>query len=134
MASPYQLFGTSKESETEGVDLDYGDFIIKARRAGGDNKEFGRRLRKYLKKHKKAVALDAELTDQQRKELIEIYVDTVIVGWENLKGRDGKNMNHTRGNAIKLMFDLPDLFQDIRTSTGDFQNFRQEQIAETVKS
>lgn len=134
MASPYQLFGTSKESEIEGVELDYGDFIIKARRAGGENKEFGRQIRKYLKKHKKAVALDAELTDQQRKELINVYVDTVIVGWKNVVDANGKKMTFSKANATTLLTDLPDLFADIRESVTDFQNFREEAIATTVKT
>jgi hypothetical protein len=57
--------------------------------------------------------------------LIEVFVDSVVLGWEDICGRDGAIMPFTRDNCIKLFTDLPDLFLDVREQAMKAANFRE---------
>jgi hypothetical protein len=71
--------------------------------------------------------LDGELAT---KLLIETFAETVILGWEGVKDKRGKNVPHTTENAVKLLVDLPDLFSELREAASKQSNFRTAEIAD----
>ena len=58
--------------------------------------------------------------------LREVYADTVVIGWSNVEGADGKPMAFTRENVIKLFTDLPELFADVQDQATNLALFRAE--------
>jgi hypothetical protein len=53
-------------------------------------------------------------------------VETVLLGWESVTGPDGKPLEFSKENAVKLFTDLPDLFKDIRETAEDMTLFKLE--------
>lgn len=94
----------------------------------------------FQKRHKRQ--LDLEILDDEvaERELIQIYAETVILGWEQgpldkpeegvIPGPDGKDLPFSRDNTIKLLMDLPELFTDIRTQSTKLALFREALKAE----
>lgn len=124
----YETFGTEKSYEQEGIRLQFGDSFIRVKRAGGSNNEFQKLLMKRMSPHKALLKNNLMPEEQAASILAEVYADSVIIGWENVTGPDGKPMEFTRENVIKLLIDLPDLFDAIREACTDHANFQQEMI------
>ncbi len=132
--NPYDLFKTDTKMEQDGIVLDYGEFSITIARAGKSNAKFRGLLSTTLKKHRRKIDQDTLSDDLSDKIMIEIYADSIILGWANFTGPDGKAMVFDRENVIKAMTDLPDLFADISEQANQASNFRAEQLADAEKN
>lgn len=130
--SLYQLFKTSKNLETDGIYIEYGSdedgkpIRIKIARAGGSNKAFTKALERATRPYRKAIQsglLDNATADRLFRD---VFADTVVLGWENVKGPDGKDLPFSRENILKLFEDLPDLFSDLREQASNAALYREE--------
>jgi hypothetical protein len=128
MTSPYDLFKTDPEIETEGLTLDYGDFQIRIARAGGANRGFVRALEARLKPYRRQ--LQSETLDEQVAERIlrEVYADHVILGWQGMTDAAGKPIAFDRENVLRVLSDLPELFRDIQDQAGRIALFRAKEL------
>jgi hypothetical protein len=122
----YRNFATNDAAETEGVILDFGGGEkIRIARAGGGNKAYAKALEKATAPFRREIQLNV-LTEEQATEIArQVYADAVIRGWEGLKDRDGKPFPYSKENAVRLLMDLPELFQDLREQATNLALFRQ---------
>jgi hypothetical protein len=126
----YRKFGTDSNVETAGVVLDYGEGVkIRIARAGGANKAYLKALERLSRKYRRQIQLDILDEETAREVFRAIYAETIVIGWEGVTGREGKPIEFSRENCIKLFEDLPDLFADIQAQAGNAALFRAE-IAE----
>lgn len=126
--SPYDLFKNNENLEAgQGVTLEYPGFSITIHRAGGSNKKFANILSAKMKPYRHQ--LDRGIMDDEisARILREAYAEGVVVGWNNVKDAEGKEMPFSKENVIKLFTDLPDLFADVRTQAENVSLFREEQ-------
>lgn len=126
--SPYDLFKNNENLEAgAGVTLEYPGFSITIHRAGGSNKKFANILSAKMKPYRHQ--LDRGIMDDEisARILREAYAEGVVVGWNNVKDAEGKDMPFSKENVIKLFTDLPDLFADVRTQAENVSLFREEQ-------
>ena len=125
MTNPYELFATNQDLEAgKGVTLEYPGFEIIIHRAGGANKKFAKVLAEKFKPHRKKHEqniLDEDIANQI---LVEAYAESVIVGWNKVKDKEGKDMPFSVENCIKLLLDLPELFKDIQEQANSFATFK----------
>jgi len=125
--STYTAFKTSEKLETEGIIIDYGDggkYIVA--RMGGSNKKFTKRISKLTKPHRKAIQADRMDEGLAEQLLLEAFIDTCLYDWENVTDVDGEPLEYTRENALTLLTDLPELWDDLRTSAQNASLFRDE--------
>jgi hypothetical protein len=124
--SLYKQFRTDPKAEKDGVVLDYGEGgRIRIARAGGSNKAYLSAIEKMHRKYRKQIQLNILSEDVSQRILREIFADTVILGWEGVTGPDGKDLDFTRANVLKVLEDLPDLFADIREQASSAALFRE---------
>ena len=127
MTSPYELFGTDKNLEAgDGVDIDYGDFVITIHRAGGTNTDYKRVFAEKLKPYQRQYENGTMDDDTFDKIIVEVFAETVVKGWRGFTDADGNELDWTRENVIKVLTDLPDLVRDIVEQARNFANFRAE--------
>lgn len=132
MTSPYQMFGTNKALEAEkGVTIDYGGFSITVLRAGNGNRKYLERLTAKMRPYRTQKKIDPDVS---RRLLAEVYAEAVIVGWKDVKDASGNSMEFTRENCVKLLMDLPDMFDDVVRFAEDMRNFQTEQVEEETKN
>lgn len=132
--SPYELFSTDAKAENQGINLDFGDFAIRIARAGGANKKYAKALVRILKPYRKAIATNTIAEKKQSELMAEVYAETVVLGWVNVKDRDGVEMEFNKENCIKLLVDLPVLFQQIMADAENFNNFKADEAEEVAKN
>lgn len=124
--SLYDHFSMDPKAEIEGVDLDYGDAgCIKIARAGGSNQNYNKRISGFQKKYRRQMDLDILTDETAERELISIYVDTIILGWTDVSAKDGSPLLFSPKNVAMLLKDLPELFADIRAQSTNLALFRE---------
>lgn len=126
--SLYDLFESDPTAERDGIVLEYGankdgtPIEIRIRRAGGENHQFQKTFEAKTKPYRRIMdRLDKKTNDRIMRE---IYAESIIVGWSGVQDRDGNTMEFNRENAIKLLTDLPNVFNDIMRQSQNEDLFR----------
>ena len=126
----YDTFETDKSAERDGIVLDYGfnskkqPLQIRIARAGGSNVRFSKALELKTRPYKRAIANDSLDPQVAEKLMIEVYADTVVLGWTGVEDREGNALEFNRENVVKVLTDLPDLFADIQQQSQKAALFR----------
>jgi len=121
----YKQFKTDKNLEKDGIILDYGEAgRIRIARAGGNNERFKRYTEAQLKPYTRQISAGTMDEKLATKISADIYAKTIILGWEEVTGEDGKPLEFTVENVTKVLLDLPDLFSDIQKAASDATLFR----------
>lgn len=127
MTNPYSLFKTDENLEAKkGVVLEYPGFSITIHRAGGSNKKYVQALAEKMKPYRKKLENGLLDEDTATKLLIDIYAETIIVGWDNVADEHGNILKFSKENCVKLLTDLPELFKDIQEQANDIAIFKAE--------
>lgn len=130
--SLYKTFQTNEKAEREGVILDYGPNSkgepteIRVARAGGGNVKYAKALELRLKPYRRQVMNEVIEPKVLENIFMEVYADTVVLGWSGVELRDGTPLPYSRENVIRLFKDLPALFEDIKEQSQKIALFREE--------
>lgn len=131
----YKAFLTNSTLENEGVRVDYGsDTYFRITRMGPSNQRYQRGLAKLQKSQAKVLesgTLDAE---EQRKILLALFLDHILLDWEGVKDREGNLLEFSREAAEKLFTDLPELFDDLQSQATNRALFLETETEETGKN
>ncbi len=129
----YKTFESDKDLEKKGITLQYGTttrdgkdvpVTITIARAGGNNVRFDKVFEVKTKPYKRMIQTDSLDPEVGKRIMRETYAETVILGWENVQGKDGEFLDFTHDNVITVMEDLPDLFGDIQVQANKQALFR----------
>lgn len=139
------LFGTDKAKEKKGTWIEImtndDDSVcrVKVMRMGASNRQFLIRWAAVSKRSRGN--LSGVPTEAEVKALIEAFVDTVMVDWENVRdfrmrdkpeafptNGDGKLVfiPYSRENAIFVFNELPDMFDYVVEESKKLQNFQNQ--------
>lgn len=123
--SAHDLFATNEDLESgAGVTLEYPGFAIRIHRAGGSNKNYGKVLAEKMRPHRQRFergVLDDETSEQI---LLEAFAEGVVVGWSGNIGPGGKKAPYSVENCVKLLKELPDLYELLKKEANDASLFR----------
>lgn len=138
--SLYKNFGTNKEAESKGVSIEFGvnddksviAFIVS--RSGKSNKKYAKALEAATKPYRRQIQLGTMDDELANKIYMEVFISTVLKGWENVQDEKGKSMAFTKDNAVKLFTDLPELYEELQLKAADFTTFRDESREDDAKN
>ena len=130
----YAAFKTDTNREVSGIELDYGDFQITIARAGGANKRYAKMLEVKTRPHRRAIQTETMSTAQSEGLFREVYAEAVILGWSGVTDESGKVLTFSRANCMKLLTDLPDLFDDIKEQATKVALFRESLLEDDAKN
>lgn len=139
--SPFAAFETDPSVERDGIKLDYGAFYFRVARAGGANSRFRDVLRQRMAPHKRAVATETMNDDLADKISIDVFAETVILGWGRpakdkdgkptgkdeegvITWRDGTDRDYSVDSVKELFRLLPDLARDVMVQAQSAALFR----------
>lgn len=135
MSNLFEKYETDSNKETLGVRITFEDNVFICRRAGGSN-----RLHAFAQ-----AAAAVELKAQYESEdeavaswanneiALRAFADAVIIGWENVLGRDNKPLEFTKENFLDLMRSCPEVWNHVRFEARDIDNFRKEAATEVAE-
>lgn len=119
-------FKTDKSLETDGVNVPVdinehnGEPVtINLSRMGTANKRYTKRLEAVMQPHQAALNNDSMPNELAGKLLRQVFVDTVLNGWQNLpksdltgEDDDTELLEFNRENALALFEEMPELYED----------------------
>jgi hypothetical protein len=119
-------YGPNKDLPVDPVTGDHPAIQFRIARAGGANEQYTKRLEVLAKKHRRAIQNEMIETATLLKMTQQAFVDTVLLGWENVTDRNGDVMPFNTENALALFKQLPDLFIDLQEQANKAALFRCE--------
>jgi len=138
--SIYKQFKTSKAHEEEGIVVRFkanDDKTIpsfKIGRACRSNVKWAKTFEAKTRPFKEDIDNKSISEEVANKLNIEVFVDSLLQGWENIQRPDGKPLVYNRENAIKLFMDLPELYETLNAKASDVANFLEANIKEYEKN
>lgn len=127
--SIYDLYETNKDAEINGVPVTFGGAgKIRIARAGGANERFAAAFERKTRGRRREIEAGTMPISEQRRLSIEAFAETVVLGWENIVDKNGQPMEFNRANVVKLLTDLPDLFDRLRDEATAMTNFQQQAL------
>jgi len=136
MSNIYEQFGTNKQLESDGIDLEIAPGVrFTVKRMGSSNKKYQQLLAKLSRPYKRQMdngTLDDEIA---RKMLRMAFIQTVLIGWDGVTNKKGKMLDFNVENADSLFSDLPDLFDTLSEEAQRTANFLDSDgVEEVVKN
>lgn len=138
--SIYKLFETDKKLETEGIELRYetgdieNDFSIFIRRAGSSNLQYQKLIAKKVEPHRLLLSKNQLPLETMLRITAEVYSETVVIGWHNVKNKNGEIIPFSAENCLTLFLDMPDFFEDIRAQAENANLFRKRELEDAAKN
>jgi hypothetical protein len=133
--SIYEMYGTDKEKEENGIWIHYGkDISFKVARASKVNAKYGKALERLMKPYQKQIRLNTLSDDVASNVMIEAFCEGILLDWKGVTNKEGEEMKYSKENAIKLMNDLPDLFEDLQEQSNSMTLFKEEELQENAKN
>jgi hypothetical protein len=128
----YKQYKSDKNVEQQGVRIEFGPnskgaiMAMQVARAGGSNEKYLKAGERILKPHRRQIQTETMNRKLFEAKMMEVFVDGCLLGWENIEGEDGNELEFTRENAIKLFTDLPDLYSEVLSNSNNAALFRAE--------
>lgn len=128
------------DKERDGITVTYGkndkgeniDFIIA--RAGGTNERYLKVLEQVTKPYRRQLQNNLLEPFQFRSLMAEVYAKSVILGWNGVEDADGNELPFSQDNVIKVLTDLPELFDDLQTVANERAAFNSVQLEADAKN
>lgn len=137
----YSQFETDANIERDGVWVDYvsddgvecASFLIA--RSGGANTKFAAALTRMIDKYRLRSNSTRNLPPEKENAiLIEVFANHVILDWKGVTDRDGAVLEYSKQNVIRLMTDLPVLFDELRNEASKIANYRVDFLEDAEKN
>lgn len=131
MSSLYKEFKADDRATSDGVWIEYdvgakSPVRFRVRQAGGTNPAYLKALEKHTKPLRRRYRNGDIPLDKVNGALVHVFAEAVITGWENVEDEAGRPLAFNRENVVKVLTDLPFLFEDIKDQAGNFDLFRAE--------
>lgn len=111
----YAEYMTDKQMEQSGVWYEptpgAGKYLIA--RAGGANSTYALTVERLSRKHRRAIRRDRLPQEKLNEIVLEAFVDSCLLNWEEATGPDGQPLAFSKPAAKQLLSDLPDLLEDL---------------------
>ncbi len=149
MTSMFSQFETSPKLETEGINVDYGDFKVVVAHAGGTNKKFISLMEAETKPFRRLIQSGA--IEQRKLEEIfyKVYTKTIILNWfiktgeteeggviweQGINKKGGGKLEFNYENVMLTFKLLPNLFLDIKRIAEDIAMYKAEGLEDDAKN
>lgn len=138
--SIYSMYKTDKAKEENGIWIPFGktekgqEISFKIARASKTNAKYSKALERLMKPYQKQIRLNTLSDDVANNVMIEAFCEGILLDWKGISDEEGKEMKYSKENAIKLMNDLPDLFNDLQEQSNSMTLFKEEELQENSKN
>lgn len=140
MSSLFNKFKTNKDKDLGGVPVTFdanSDKTIPTfyiRRMGAGNTVYDSELARIVKPYQQQIQ-KGTLSEQESRNLNDkVFVRGILAGWENVYDENDKPIVFNEANALKLLSDLPLLYEELRSVAGNVSRFQDEVLEETLKN
>lgn len=130
----FDTFETDAKAEAEGkwfnfpANKDGTKPGFRLARMSRTNPRYQAALEAVGKTFKTEIKLDVLTEDLAYEPMLEVFLDTVLLGWRNVQNRDGQEISFSKDNARELFAKLPALYDALREQSASLANFRNTEV------
>jgi hypothetical protein len=141
MSSLFKNFKMDHDKELHGVKVTPASanedgtvpvFILA--RMGQMNQTYLKTLERITNPYKRQLELKTIAPDKADELMREVFVNSILLGWENVQGEEGSIIPFSAANAIALFKQLPDLYFELQTQSQNAALFRLEETESIAKN
>lgn len=131
MSKFYDRYKTDKKLEEEGQWVDFGDGVkVKVARLNSERSlAVRRKLEKPYSKIRGSIPEDI-----QEEILTKQVAEAIIIAWEGVSDENGKEIECTYENKVKILKDFKDFRFDVVTASVEAETFKAKQNEEVLKN
>ena len=132
----YSQFKTSSQKELDGIAIEFPEaqnedgsiptFVIS--RMGRSNKAYAKALEAETRPFRRQVELGTMKNEVAEEIFLRVFVGNVLKGWQHVEDQNGEPLAFNKENAIKLLTDLPDVYDRLQEEAKIAANFRDTSI------
>lgn len=130
MSNLYLKYETDPRKEADGVPFEFDGVTFFIRRAGGNNRSYRYALAAAAAGYRHIFAAadkDPAAIFAANEHVQQIaFSEAVIVGWQNMEGRDGQPLEFSKEAALDLIIKCPAVWDQLKGFAIDDDNFRPE--------
>jgi len=140
--SLFKQFATDSKKEIDGIEVKFYEaenddgsiptFIVS--RMGKSNKRYAKALEQATRPHRRQIALETFSNEKGEEIILNVFAETVVIGWSNVLDRNGIVIEYSKENAVKLLTELPELYARLQEEASLVVNFRNEMLEEEAKN
>lgn len=138
--SLYKSNQTDSDKEKNGVPLEYGlnskkePITFTVAREGGRNVQYQKVAEHIFKPFRRQIQHN-QIDPQVLEELLaQVYAKAVVKGWKGVEDEHDEPLEFNEANVVKLLVDLPVVFDAIKEVARDFNQFLLESLEEDAKN
>lgn len=142
MSGLHKQFKTNSTKETEGVKIEFHEaqnddgtvpaFIIS--RMGKSNKPYSKALEAATRPYRRQLELGSIKNEIAEKLFLNVFVDTILRGWENVQDENGNDIPYSKDCAISLLEELGDVYDRLQEEAKIASNFRDLALEKEAKN
>jgi hypothetical protein len=121
------IYGTDKKKEVEGVWYDLGEdqpkFLLK--RYHELNPQMQASQARHFKPYARQISMGTLPIEKQYEILINIFLDTTLIGWKDIKDESGSDVPFSKEMAKKVLIQYPDLFEELKAFASKADNYKE---------
>jgi len=142
MSGLHKQFKTNPTKESEGIRIEFQEaqnddktipvFIIS--RMGKANKAYSKALEAATRPYRRQVELGTMKNEVAEAIFLQVFIDTILRGWENVQDENGELLVYSKESAVKLLTELPDVYERLQEESKISSNFRDFTLEEEAKN
>jgi hypothetical protein len=142
MSGLFSQFKTNSIKEETGVNVEFAEAqnddgtipTFKLCRMGKSNKAYSKALESATRPYRRQVELGTMKNEVAETIFMNVFVDTILRSWENVKDENNGEIPYSKDAAISLMTQLPDVYERLQEEAKIAANFRDFAIEEEAKN
>jgi len=138
--SLFKQFKMDTNKEQNGIEVKYGandDGTIPTftlRRISNSNQVYTKTLERLSAPYRRLLQL-GNLDDRtSNRILITTFCEAVLIGWQNVQNIKNELIPYSFDNAMKLLEELPELYEELRTQAATASLYRDETLEREAKN
>lgn len=124
-------YGTNKDAENNGTPIPFEDaenddgtiptFIVA--RASKTNTAYTKALDLATRPYRRQIELKTFKNDDADRIMLDVFLSTVLKGWDNVQDAQGNSIGYSPEAARKLMTEYPDIYARLNEESGNRVNY-----------
>jgi hypothetical protein len=142
MSGLFKQFKTDTNKELNGVDIEFAEAVnedgsiptFTLSRMGKSNKKYAKAIEAASRPYRRQIELGTMKPEVSERIFLEVFAETILVGWKNVYAEDGSDLKYSKDAAIALMSALPDVYDRLQLESTIASNFRDSALENEAKN
>lgn len=129
----YEKYETDKDAEINGVPYEVTQGIIFMLARVCERNVAYQAERAKIAKHFEKQLMTNDNPKGYQEAITRLFAKHIVKGWDGVTDREGNPLPYTVDNCVKVLTDLPDLYNELVSVAVDADQFNADMLKKTVK-